>query len=92
MKRPTLPQVEKDIEKIISIVFSGHDKEMNLKLVSAYLTENCFHVEDEDLFLESLLHDKNIFTLEERLKMHVVEFFECEEYDRNDGLCFNDLA
>jgi hypothetical protein len=90
--RPTLEQVAKNIETLIEKRFEGHDSEMNLKLVSAYLTENCFHVEDEDDFLESLLQKRNFYTLEERLCRHVKEFMGDGEYDRNDGYTLSDVA
>lgn len=89
--RPTLTQVAKNIETLIDKRLEGHDSEMNIKLVSYYLSENCFHVEGEDDFLDSLLQRKNFYTLEERLCHHIVEFMG-EVDDRNEGLTLSDVA
>lgn len=89
--RLSIEQVAKNIETLTEKTLEGHEGEMNLRIVSFYLMDNGFHVQDEDHFLESLLCRKPIFTLEERLSQHVMEFMGDEIVDRNEGLCFKDV-
>lgn len=86
--KPTIHEVSNVIESIMS---KGKTEE-NLELVSQYLKDNCFEVNDDDDFLDSLLHEKNFFSLEERLSYYVVDFMGDGTEDRNEGLAYKDVV